>query len=1368
MSRRRRVVLIAAGSLALLAALVAVVAVVTLRSRWFYEQVRQRVVETVETATGGRVEAGTFQFDWTRLRAEIRRFTIHGTEPTDKPPLLSARSVAVGLKIVSIWKQKVEIQYLEVSEPHVYLIVYPDGRTNVPEPKIKRKDERNAAETILDLAIGRFDVRKGIFEIEDRGKTPFDAHGRNLNARFAYDLAGPRYRGDVSIDPLDLNLAGLAPLAVGVNLAVAIGRNNIQIGSGRLTAADSQLEFSGSIDDLNSPRGSFAYFARVSLADVARTVRVPELQRGIAEAGGNATWSGGERFAATGNLHAFGVDYRDSTVTLRDCRLDGALAATPAGVEISSARLAGNYVPRNGPVPATGQIAKITLRGRDLNLQDVSVYGLGGTFRGQARLRDLRYYSIQGDLSGFQARRVVSLYSRQPLPWDAQGAGNIGIEGTLGRKQDLRVVARVDVRPAPDSAPVHGQISATYDARGETIDLGQSSLSLPSSRADFSGVLGRELHVHLESRDLNDLLPALGGSADALPIRLENGSAVFDAQATGKLDNPQITGRLGVKGFVWSGKRFDSLDSAVTASPNSIRFQDAIVRQGTLQANVQAAIGPRDWKIDYNSPIAGTGSVKNADVAEIAVFAGANDLSVSGKADATAQLAGTVGKLILNSDIEVSNGSLRQEPFDRFLAHVSYADRNVQLTSGQIVSGTKNIRLSGIYVHSLDHFDQGRLHFQVSSNAMALDEIQTLAEARPGMRGTMQLTANGDLDLVAGAGSGTDVRIAALHADVAANGLQLTGQALGDARLIANSEAGVLRVRLSSDFANSRIRGDGEWSLTGDYPGSATVTITRLDFAQLESWLFPAEDTSSRRFAGFAEGELRIQGPALKPANMKAELRIPKLEILPGPGSGRTTAAANVLSLHNDGPIVASMANSVITVQNARLKGRSTDLTIGGKVAVDSKMPLDVRVNGRIDLGIVQDLDPNLSATGAVSADATLRGTFASPQVNGRLQFQGAELNVADFPNGISNATGVILLTGNRATIQTLSGETGGGKVELSGFASYSGDVPLFQLHAEARQVRVRYPEGVSTVANASLSLTGTEERSMLSGTITVLRTGFNPQSDFGSLIARSAEPVRTPSAPTGILGGLNFDVQINTAPDIQFQSSLTQDLQVDANLQLRGNVSNPALIGRITVTQGQLVFYGTKYNINQGSISFYNPLKVDPILDIDLETKARGIDITLTVSGPLNKPKLTPRSDPPLQFQEIVALLATGRTPTSDPTLLAQQSTSPQSWQQMGASALLGQAIANPVAGRLQRFFGVSKLRIDPTLSGVENNPQARLTLEQQVTPDVTFTYITNITTTNPQVVRVEWAVSKQWSVVALRDENGTFGLDFFYKRRF
>jgi len=600
--------------------------------------------------------------------------------------------------------------------------------------------------------------------------------------------------------------------------------------------------------------------------------------------------------------------------------------------------------------------------------------------------------------------------------------------------------------------------------------------------------------------------------------------------------------------------------------------------------------------------------------------------------------------------------------------------------------------------------------------------------------------------------------------------LQVSDQALGDAHLTATSQGDVLRAHLESNAVNSDVRGDGEWRLEGDYPGTATITFAKLDLVQLRAWLNPAAAAEPSPFMGSAEGELRIDGPLLERQALKAQLRIPKFEFGPAPDS---TLPVGQLVLHNAGPIVASMANNVITVDSARLTGAATDFSIAGKISPQQKSPLDLRATGRLDLALVHDFNRDFTSHGSVSLDATVRGPLDAPQINGRTEFQKAAFNIEGVPNGISNANGVLLFTndavnGSRATIQSFSGETGGGVLELTGFAGYNGGQAIFRIHAKATRVRIRYPEGVSTVVNASLNLTGSEDRSNLEGAITIVRTGFNPQSDFSSLLGKSAEPVETPAARTGLLGGLNFDIQVNTAPDVQFQSSLTQDVQMEANLRVRGTFSNPAVLGRINITQGQLVFFGTKYTINQGTVQFFNPVRIDPILDIDLETKANGIDVTLNVSGPFNKPNLTPRSDPPLQFNEIVALLATGESPTSDPTRLAQQSTAPQSWQQMGASALLGQALASPVTGRLQRFFGVSQLRIDPTVPGVENNPQARVSLTQQVTSDITFTYITDVTNSNPQVVRMEWSFAKQWSAVALREENGVFGLDFFFKKRF
>jgi len=127
------------------------------------------------------------------------------------------------------------------------------------------------------------------------------------------------------------------------------------------------------------------------------------------------------------------------------------------------------------------------------------------------------------------------------------------------------------------------------------------------------------------------------------------------------------------------------------------------------------------------------------------------------------------------------------------------------------------------------------------------------------------------------------------------------------------------------------------------------------------------------------------------------------------------------------------------------------------------------------------------------------------------------------------------------------------------------------------------------------------------------------------------------------------------------------------------------------------------------------------------------------------------------------------GKAPTSDPVLAARTPVAPsQSLGQTGASALFGAAVANPVSGRLQRLFGVSKLKIDPQLTGLSSTPQATLTLQQQISRDLTFTYVQDVTQSNSQIIRIEWAISPQWSAIAARDRNGQFNVDLFYKKRF
>ena len=1360
---KRRLLKIAAYVAA--AGLVAALAgVLVLRSAWFRGQARDWLVRSIETATGGRAEMGAFRFDWTAMRATADGVVLHGTEPAGKPPLFRAASIAVGLKIVSFLKRDIDVRSLEVEAPRVSLTIDANGRTNLPQPKT-RGPRGDAMATIFKLAVGRFRVRHGEFQINADAGVPFGAEGRNLSAALDYERAGPRYRGEIAIEPLTFVAPGVARTEAAIGASFAFERNRIDIRSFRFATGKTRLSLAGKIENLAAPHGQFDFRLRLDDNDAERIFITQLLDRGTVEVNGSGVWRGGGDVAIKGSLLGTGLEYHDSSIGLHNFTASGPITSDLRSITVRPIRLTGQTELSGQTMPSEATVGTAVLRiaDMDLKLHDVLIGMMGSSYTGELELRQFDRYTGQGTVAALDARRVASLALLPPLPWDATAAGTLAIEGSFHHPKEFHLRTGLDIGPAAGGAPVEGVIAADWDALHEILDFGHTRLSLPHSRVVLSGTVGRDLSVHVDSRDLGELLPAVGAAAAATPVKLIASAAVFDGTVTGDPDRPRIQGHLRAGAFSYAGRAFDAFDAAVTASPDMVRVDRATLARQRVRAQFSLAVALHDWEALDRNDVFGNATVHDAPIEEVASMAGAPE-AASGTLNATVAITGVVGDPIIQADLDASRGEIEGEPFDRITGRARYRTATLEFSGGDIRAGAKEIRVDASFAHPPGRFDTGALRFQVSTNAMPIEQVRLLTDARPGVKGTAAVQAHGAIDIVPAENGRPGFRVRDLHAEIDGTKLQLSGGHLGDLRLTAETASGALRAHLESNFAESSIVGDGEWRLTGDCPGGAIIRFAKVDLAQLRAWLAPAGSLASLN--GAAEASLSVQGPALLPRAMTAELRVARLELAPAASTGLVPAA---FALRNAGDIVIGMARSVVTVSAARLTGHNTDLSVSGRVALGQKNPLDLRVAGHADLGLIHDFDRGLTASGTLKLDATVRGSTAAPQVAGRLEFAGASFHISDVSNGISGANGVLLFSGDRASIQSFTGETGGGKIELSGFAAYGGDGPtVFRLHATAHQVRVRYPEGVSTVANADLRFTGTTLNSILSGNITVLRTGFNPQSDFSSLLAQSSGPARTSAARPGLLGGLTYDVQVSTAPDVQVQSALAQAVQVEANLRVRGTYTSPAVLGRVNITHGNIIFFGTRYSIAQGSVSFFNPVTIDPVLDIDLETKARGIQVTLNVSGPLSKLNLTPRSDPPLQFSEIVALLATGRTPTDSASLSSGQNTAAPAWQQSAGSALLGEAISSPVTGRLQRFFGVSRLRIDPTLPGTEFNGTARVTLEQQVTPDITFTYITDVTTSNPQVVSVEWAFAKHWSVVAQRDENGLVGMDILFKKRF
>ena len=350
MSRRSRIALVAAAALAGLVLIVVIGAVLTLRSSWFREKVRARIVDEVERATGGRTELGSFSMDWTHLRAEVRNFVLHGTEPPGKPPLFQAESITVGLKIVSVFKKKVDIESLEIRRPRFYLMVFPEGGTNIPAPKIRRAPGKPTLERIVDLAVRRFEVSSGIFEIEARKKTPIDLRGENLAAQFDYSFAGPRYQGHVSINPLDLQWGSYGPLPIAAEFDVAFLSNRIELSAGRFRTGRSEVDAAGAITDVVNWTGRIHYQARASLEDVARFVDVSGLREGQSHAEGDVIFRGGlSEYRITGDTQSTGVAYREGAIRLRDFRVNAAVDVNPDRTLVSGIRVNGiSAVPTGG------------------------------------------------------------------------------------------------------------------------------------------------------------------------------------------------------------------------------------------------------------------------------------------------------------------------------------------------------------------------------------------------------------------------------------------------------------------------------------------------------------------------------------------------------------------------------------------------------------------------------------------------------------------------------------------------------------------------------------------------------------------------------------------------------------------------------------------------------------------------------------------------------------------------------------------------------------------------------------------------------------------------------------------------------------
>ena len=396
----------------------------------------------------------------------------------------------------------------------------------------------------------------------------------------------------------------------------------------------------------------------------------------------------------------------------------------------------------------------------------------------------------------------------------------------------------------------------------------------------------------------------------------------------------------------------------------------------------------------------------------------------------------------------------------------------------------------------------------------------------------------------------------------------------------------------------------------------------------------------------------------------------------------------------------------------------------------------------------------------------TLGGTLSEPLPQGSIEVKNGAANYAGLPSGLSEMNGTLSFTRDRLHIDQLTARTGGGTLDLKGDVTHYNRQLNFNLTAVGKEVRLRYPPGVSSTATEELHWVGSRSASLISGNILVTKLAVTPGFDFGSYLERSRQSAAiTPS--NSPLYNLKLDVAVTTAPELQMKTAVAR-LSGDADLHLRGSVARPSFLGRADILEGDATFNGIKFRLERGDITFANPVAIEPQVNLQATTHVRNYDLDVTVTGTPERLAVNYRSEPPLPKSDIIALLALGRT--SEESEQLQEQSGQEAFTDEATNLIINQAINSSVSSRMQKLFGVSRIKIDPQGLTTETNPTARgpqVTIEQQFANNVSLTYSTNVSQSSQQIIQGEYYINRNVSVVGTRDQNGVVSFDVRVRQR-
>jgi translocation and assembly module TamB len=1348
----------------------------------FENALRHRLIAALEDATGGRVEIAAFHWNLLSLRAEADNLTIHGLESSTEAPYVHVDRLRAQIAILNLltapFSPKIILREAEITRPEFHLIVYPDGTTNQPHPRHPLQNQKPAIDTLFDAQIGKLAIEQGTLHIA-KTTVPLDLKAQNVNLQMNWIPANGQNADSYKIQ---LGIANLAfvqgPFAktapeTRIDATLDLFHDSAQLESLRLRSRiDGQaqtLNLSGKLLSFAHPAWQTQADGQLDLRILAPYIAFPNIHSGIVTLHATVSGSGAE-FQSSGNLTSNAIHYQDPVVDAQTAAFSCHFRSTPKTLVVNDIRI---HIAQGGDLDGEFQF--------DNWLDFTPTPAIQRQLLRAHQTWPHPTGQIRANLHNVTLDTILLMLA-------APGYRHLGLDTVIngpahadwtGLAYDLQIGGQLSLTPsaAPPTgeAPVQGFIDATYHADQGAIKVDTMDLKTPHSSLKGTGLLGvfpidrsSEMALDLVSTDLTEfdaVLKTLGlkqgnrTGAAALPVSVQ-GQAEFHGELNSSWQTPRVEGHVTAKNIgielpqpassqpaSAANPQFlhwDSVDAAGLYTPSSIVIRQSTLRRGpatlTLQGQINSTnpkykIGDTEDEFDNQSPLTVKATAQNFPLDQLLPIAGVTAL-IKGSLSAEIALQGQIASLTGSGAVDIDKATAYGESLDHLHATGSVGGQQIKIATLTAAEAGGTLTGSGSY-------DIAHSAFQIDARASAIDlaSIQHLKQTGLPIAGKLAFTANGS-------GTLSDPH---LQTHATFSSMRIAGEPVSDLALTATAAQHAVTYDLSSHQPAGEFsaHGDTKLDLTAqnpDYYTQASLQFSKFDIGALLKLLHVTGITGQSAL----EGKANISGPLTHPEKIRGEANLNQLNL-------------DVESVHlaSKGPVHATLVEGITRLDPLEITGEDTDLKINGSLAIQGKQELDVQANGSVNMRLAATLDPDLIASGITKFQMEAHGPLSDPTLQGKVEFQNVALALGDFPNGLSQIKGTLEFIQNRLEVRSLTAMSGGGQLSVGGYLGFQHGL-YADLSATGKSIRIRYPQGISSLADASLKLQGPQNNLQLSGTVQVTRFAINSDLDIASLTSSTGvQPIVPPDAPSN---HLHLDIHLTSAPQLNFQNAYAK-LAGDVDLHLRGTLASPSLLGRISLTEGSTSIGGTKYELERGDINFTNPVRIQPNIDIDATARVEDYDITLGLHGSSDKPRLTYRSEPPLPEADIIALLALGRTQNEAAEYGQQQQ---QGGDNPNTDALLGGALNATVTNRVQRLFGTGAVKIDPNFIGALGNSTARVTVVEQIGNNVTFTYASNVNTTTQQLIQAEIAINRHLSLLVTQDEAGIFSVVLKNRRRF